>query len=109
MDHVFARQMLRQRAPCRLLCFHRALYNGRDYRRGDGEPLRLVSLQRLDRQLELVGFALQLLRRAAELSPPVTRQLEAQLGNLGLGGDRVLRHRGDDPLQRLRLIGKLIG
>jgi hypothetical protein len=40
---------------------------------GDGDPLGLVSFQRLDRQLELVGFALQLLRRAAKLGAPVTR------------------------------------
>src|SRR4029077_18274467 len=51
----------------------------------------------------------QLLRRAAELGPSVSRQLEAQLGDLGLGGDRILRHRGNDPLQRLRVVGKLIG
>jgi len=42
-------------------------------------------------------------------NPPVTGQLKAQPGDLGLGGDRVLCHRGNDPLQRLRIVGKLIG
>jgi hypothetical protein len=59
-----------------------------------------VGFQRLDRQLELVGLALQLLQRMAELGSPVTRQLEAQLGDLGLSVDGVPRHRGDDTLQR---------
>ena len=35
--------------------------------------------------------------------------LEAQLGDLGLRCDHILRHRGDDLLQRLPVIGKLIG
>ena len=100
MDHILARQMLRQRAPRRLLRFGGGLDRRRHDRRGGGEPLGLVGFQRLDRQLELLGLARQLLRRAAELGPPVTRQLEAQLGDLRLGGDRILRHRGDDPLQR---------
>jgi hypothetical protein len=53
----------------------------------------------LDRQLELFDLALQLLRRASELGPPIARQLELQLGDLGLGVDRILGHRRDDALQ----------
>ncbi len=60
-------------------------------RRGRGEPLGLVGFQRFDRQLELLGFARQLLRRTAELGAPVSRQLEAQLGDLRLGGDCTAR------------------
>ena len=108
MDYILARQMPRQRAPGRLLRFGGGLDCRRHHRRG-GEPLSLVGFQRFDRQLELLGLARQLLRRTAELGPPVTRQLEAQLGDLRLGGHRILRHRGDDPLQRLRVVGKLIG
>jgi len=88
------------------LCFGGGLdCRGHD-RRGSGEPLGLVGFQRLDRQLELVGLARQLLRRAAELGPPIAGQLEAQLGDLRLGGDRIPRHRGNDPLQRVEIIGQ---
>src|SRR5205823_1962397 len=58
---------------------------------------------------ELVCLERQLLRRLAELGPSVSRQLEAQLGDLRLGGDRVLRHRGNDTLQRVEIVGQLIG
>ncbi len=109
MSHLFARQVLRQRAPGRLLRFSGGLDRRRHDRRCGGEPLGLVGFQRLDRQLELVGLARQLLRRAAELGPSVSRQSEAQLGDLRLGGDRILRHRGNDPLQRLRIVGERIG
>jgi len=77
-------------------------------RRGRSEPLGLVRFQRLDRQLELLGVARQFRRRATELGAPVSRQLEAQFGDLRLGGDRVLHHRGDDPLQGVEIIGQLI-
>jgi hypothetical protein len=50
---------------------------------------RLVGLQRLGRQLELLGFARQLLRGTAELGPPVARQLEFQPDDLSLGGQRI--------------------
>jgi len=109
MDYILARQVLRQPAPGRLLRFGGGLDRRRHDRRGCGEPLGLVGFQRLDRQLELLGFARQLLRGATELGPPVSRQLKAQLGNLCLGGDRILRHRGNDPLQGLRVVRKLIG
>ena len=99
--------MRRQRTPGRLLRFTSRF----DHRRHDGrsrdDPLGLVGFQRLDRQLELLGVARQLLRRAAELGPPVSRQLKAQFGDLRLGGDRVLHHRGDDPLQGVEIIGQL--
>jgi len=35
--------------------------------------------------------------------------MEAQLGDLCLGGDRVLQQRRDDALQHLCIVGKLIG
>jgi len=72
------------------------------------EPLGLVGFQRLDRQLELVGLTLQLLRRLAKLGPPVARQLEAQLGDLSLSIDRVPRHSNNNALQRIGIVGKLI-
>ena len=109
MDHVLARQVFRQRTSCRLLCFHRPLDRCGHHGRGSGEPLGLVGFQRLDRQLELLGLARHLLRRATELGAAIAGQLEAQLGDLRLCGDRILRHRSDDLLQRSRLIGKLIG
>ena len=43
------------------------------------------------------------------LGPSVSRQLEAQFGDLRLGGDRILHQRGDDPLQAVEIIGQLIG
>jgi hypothetical protein len=109
MDYILARQVPRQRAPSRLWRFGGGLDRRRHDRRGRSDPLGVVGLQCFDRQLELLGFARQLLRRAAELGPPVTRQLEAQLGDLRLGGDRILRHRRDDALQRVEIIGQLIG
>jgi hypothetical protein len=69
----------------------RALDCAGHYRRGSGEPLGLVRFQRLDRQLELVCFTRQLLRRTAEFGTAIAGQLEAQLGDLGLSGDRILR------------------
>jgi hypothetical protein len=45
-------------------------------RRCRRQPFRLVGLQTLRRQLELLGVMRQLLRGTAELRPPVTSQLE---------------------------------
>jgi hypothetical protein len=90
MDHVLARQVFRQRTSCRLLCFHRPLGRCGHHGRGSGEPLGLVGFQRLDRQLELLGLARQLLRRATELGAAIAGQLEAQLGDLRLCGDRIV-------------------
>jgi hypothetical protein len=92
------------------LCgFDRGLNHCGDDRRGRRDPLGPIGFQRLDCQLKLLCFARQLLRGAAELGAPVSCQLEAQLGDLGLSRDRILRHRGDDLLQGLRVIGKLSG
>jgi hypothetical protein len=109
MYHVLAWEVFRQGMPCRLLSLNRRLDHCSDDRRGGRDPLGLVALQCFDRQLELLGLARQLLRGAAELGAPVARQLEAQLGDLGLRRDGILGHRRDDRLQRFRLIGKLIG
>ena len=109
MQNALARQVLWQRAAGRLSRFAGRLDRRCHHRRDRSDPLDLVGFQRLDRQLELVRLARQLLRRAAELGTPVAGQLEAQLGNQDLRGDRILRHRGDDPLQRLRVVRKLIG
>ena len=98
MDYVLARQVFRQRAPCWSVCLDRARDRCSDHRRGGREPLGLIALQCFDCQLEWFGLARQLLRRATELGPAITSELEAQLGDLGLGGDRILRHRRDDLL-----------
>ena len=108
MDYILARQVLRQRAARRLLRFGGGLDRGRHDRRARSDPLGLVGFQRLDRQLELLGLARQPLREAPELGPAIAGQLEAQLGDLRLGRDRVLRHRRNDPPQRLRIVGELI-
>jgi hypothetical protein len=86
MPQILSGQVWRQRAPRRLLRLGRRLDCCGDRRRYRCEPLRLVGLQRLERQLELLGVARQLLRGTAKLGPPVTRQLEFQPGDLGLGG-----------------------
>ena len=109
MRHFLARQVVRQGAPCRLLCFGSGLNRRGHHRRSGPKPLGLVGFKRLDRQLELFYLVCQLLRGAAELGPTVTGQLEAQLGDLCLGGDRVLQQRRDDALQRLCVVRKLIG
>ena len=101
--------MLRQRAASRLLCFGRGLDGCGDRRRCRRQPLRLVALQRLERQLELLGLARQLLRGSAELGPSISRQLEFQPGDLGLRRQRILRHRGDDALQRGEVVGQIVG
>ena len=106
--HVLAREMIRQCAPGRLLPLGGAFDRVGNNRRGGGEPLGLVLFECLDSQLELLDLARQLLRGATELGAPVASQLELQPGDLGLGGNGVLRHHRDDLLQRLRVIGKLI-
>src|SRR5207237_230103 len=83
------------RASRRLLCFDRALDYGCYAWRGSREQLGLIGLQCLDRQLELLGLMRQLLRRTPELRPAIASELEAQLGDLGLSRDRILRHRRD--------------
>jgi hypothetical protein len=65
----------------------------------------LVGLQRLERQLELLGLARQLLRGAAKFGPPITGQLEFQSGDLGLGSQPILRHCGNDALQCSGVVG----
>jgi hypothetical protein len=77
MAPILSRQVFRQWAPRRLLRLGRGLDRRGHFRRGRRQALRLVGFQRLERQLELLGLARQLLRGAAELGPPVARQLEA--------------------------------
>jgi hypothetical protein len=62
MGHILARQMLWQRPSRWLLRLAGCLDRRRHDRRGRGQPLGLVGFQCLDRQLELLGFARQLLR-----------------------------------------------
>ena len=109
MPYILSGQMLRQRAASRLLCFGRGLDGCSDSRRCRREPLRLVGLQRLQRQFELLDLARQLFRGTAKLGPPVTRQLELQPRDLGLSGRRIQRHRGDDALQRSEVVGQIVG
>ena len=105
MPQILSGQMFRQWAACRLLRLGRS----RDRRRCCREPLRLVGFQRLQRQLELLDLARQLLRETAKLGPSITRQLEFQPGDQGLGGQRMLRHRGDDAAQRCGVVGQGVG
>jgi hypothetical protein len=72
MPQILSGQMLWECAPCRLLRLGRGLDGCSDRWRCPSEPFRLVGLQRLERQLELLGIARQLLRRAAELGPPTS-------------------------------------
>jgi hypothetical protein len=108
MQHLLARQVVRQRPTGRLLRLGRALDRSAHDRQGTGNPLGLVLFQGLDRQLELLGFARQFLRGAAVFGSLISRQLEFQPGNLDLRGQRILRHCGDEPLQRLRVVWQLI-
>jgi hypothetical protein len=105
MPQILSGQMFRERTPRRLPRLDRSLDGCGDGRRCHREPLRLVGLQRLEGQLELLGLARQLLRGTAKLGPPVTRQLELQPGNLGFGGQRILRHTGNDALQCNGVVG----
>ena len=109
MAPIFSRQMFRQGAPRRLLRFGRGLDGCSDLRRCRYQPLRLVGLQRLQRQLELLSLARQLLRGLSELGPSISRQLEFQAGDLSLRGQRILHHRGNDPLQRGEVVGQSVG
>ena len=76
MPPILSGQVFRQWAPRRLLRLGRGLDGCSDRRRCRHQSLRLVGLQRLERQFELLSLARQLLRGTAELGPPVTRQLE---------------------------------
>ena len=101
--------MFGQRTPRRLLRLGRGLGAAGRFRRSGGQPFGLVGLQRLERQLELLDLAPELFRGTAKFGPPISRQLEFQPGDLGLGGERILRHRGDDALQRRRVVGQIVG
>ena len=57
MAQILSWQVLRQRTPRRPLRFGGGLDGRRYRRRGGRETLRLVGLQRLERQLELLGLA----------------------------------------------------
>ena len=110
MHHLLARQVLGQRPAGRLLRSRRASSIAAATAGEAAASRSAWSVSRaLDRQLELLGLARQLLRRAAELGPPVARQLELQLGDLGLRRHRVARHLGDDPLQRGDVVGQALG
>src|SRR6266851_8845810 len=109
MPQVLSGQVFRQWAPRRLLRLGRGLDCRGDRRRCRRELFRLVSLQGLERQLELLGVARQLLRGTAKLDPPIPCQLESQPGDLGLGGQRILRHSSDDALQRSGVVGQAVG
>jgi len=101
--------VFRQWAPRRLVRFGCGLDGCGDRRRCRHQPLRLVGCQRFERQLELLSLARQFLRGSPELGPSIARQLEFQPGDLGLGGERVLRHRGDHALQRGEVVGQIVG
>jgi hypothetical protein len=69
MPQILSGRMFRQRAPRRLLRLGRGLDGCGDGQRCSREALRLVGLQRLKAQLELLGVARQLLRGTAKLGP----------------------------------------
>ena len=91
MPPILSGQVFRQCAPRRLLRLRRGLGGRGHFRRGRRQPLRLVGFQRLERQLELLGRARQLLRGSPELGASISRQLEFQPSDLGLGAQRILR------------------
>jgi hypothetical protein len=72
MPQILSGQVLRQPPPCRFLRLGRRLDCCGYRQRCRCEPFRLVGLQRLERQLELLGVARQLLRGTAKLGPPIT-------------------------------------
>ena len=109
MPLVLSGQVFRQWSPRRPLRCGRGLDNRGHFRRGRRQALRLVGFQRLERQLELLYLARQLLRGSPELGPSITRQLEFQPGDLGLRDERILRHRGNNPLQRGEVVGQIVG
>ena len=109
VQYFFTRKMVGQWPARRLLRLERGLDRRRHDRRGDCQALGLIGLQGLDRQLELLDLARQLLRGASELGPAVTRQLELQFGDLGPRRYCVARHIGNDLLQRSDVIGQALG
>jgi hypothetical protein len=109
MPPILSGQVFRQWTPRRLLRFGRGLDGGSDHRRCRHQPLCLVGLQRLERQFELLSLARQLLRGSPELGSSISHQLEFQPGDLGLRDERILRHRGNDPLQRGEVVGQIVG
>jgi hypothetical protein len=90
-----------------LLRFGRRLDQRCHRRRLGRQPLGLIGLHRLDRQLELGNVTRLLLRRPAELGAPVPRQLEFQLGDLGLGHHRIARQIGNHLLERGDVVGQV--
>jgi len=109
MASILSRQVFRQWATRRLLRLSRGLDGCSDRRRCRRQSFPLVGFQRFERQLELLGLARQLLRGPAELGPSISRQLEFQPGDLGLGDESILRHRGDDTLQRGGIVRQIVG
>jgi hypothetical protein len=103
VDHLLARQVLRQRPPSRLC---RGALNRFGHHWCSREALGLVALQRLNRQLQLIDAPAQPLGRDPELRALETGQLEAQLLDQSAGVNRILRHAGDDALQRVNVIGQ---
>ena len=109
MPHLLARQVIGQGAPGRLLRFGRICDDRRRFGGHGRQSFGLVGFQRFDRQLELLARARQLLRGPAKLGAAVARQLEFELGDLGLRRHCIVRHRSDDPLQRGDVVGQVGG
>jgi hypothetical protein len=109
MNYLFAGEMLGQWPACRFLRLGRRLDHRRHRGRACGQPLGLVGLDALDRQLELGDVARQLFRRPAELGALVARQPEFQLGDLGLRHHRIARQIGNHLLQRGEVVGQVLG
>ena len=104
MDNLLARQVFGQRPSCRL----DGLFDCRPEHLGDSgdscDPLRMVLIQRLNRQLELLNGAIDSLRGATKLSALEPGKLESKLLDLGTRRNRIPRQFADDALERINVI-----
>ena len=106
MDNLLARQMFGQRSSRRLGGLFACCLDRCGHSRNGRDPLRMVLIERLDRQLELLDGALDLLRRAAKLGALEPGKLEPKLLDLGPRRNRIPRQFADDALERINVIGQ---
>ena len=107
-QRLFAREVVWQWPTGRLLRFGRVLDRGGDNPRGGGEPLGPVFFQALDLPARAARPRAPASPRSGRTRPADSAPAGTSTGDFRLGGQRVLRHRGDNPLQRFRLIRQLI-
>src|SRR6185503_4795456 len=109
MNDRLAGQILWQGSARRLLCIESLFHQFRESRRTARPLFFAILFERLDRELELGNGLLQLLRGSPKLRPLQARELEAQLLDLDLRGHHLLHHGRDDALQRVDIVGKVLG